>query len=907
MQNELDNSVDVYIINEVKKYTSDQEYAQLDAITNSQMSDDMKLKKLTELFRNYGITDVREGVQYLRHTTSHRASCLYLTTNEIFCAYNWAAWLNSPQARIQRGLLYADGLIFNGEIFDYLDLESVSEADFPGVKKNKEMLKQFLGYNAPECQIMTQINRTTKYFNNLIKLNNLEDEAELDELMSKIMNSTSEKELEKWQKQFADMIVREVKENQTDKIYKICVEGDQFAKALGYAASVLEFAGATVDDILALMNLSNEIALYEQYSDFLTTVYQSKDISFEMRYAAYSLLDEINNGYWNKVHNLLTNCFLFETGMLTMTLDFNMWEHYLGEQGILFGDALATLSLATFVSNIVVDAGDFVKQAAYTQGYAELAVLYSWKLLDDKEAFQKSETAENAWKFFEDYSMLWSLRYCGEEQYLNMNQIKMFLFGKVKACDYEIKESVVKDTLAHLEKCRFNMPDKYTIPDSVQYSKKAVVHCPVDVEVYTQDGKLVTSLKDGAESDIENEYGRFAVVYQPYSDDYAKVVCQTGEHELKLKIKAVSDGLVDYEMASRDEQKIYAFDNVYLEKNGTIETSTDIAVENGYVIDETGNGDSVVMKPFIVEAATTYISVDEIQTDVSHIELNCGETKNIGVRIVPENATFTDVAWYSDDENVATVDGGLVKAVGIGSTIIYAKAVDGADVISEITVNVEGNIADKNENDNAEGKRDVLHKKGEQFKDTTSNAVYKVTKTAAKNGRGGTLAYKAPLNKKASSVRIPKTVTRDGVIYKVTSVAANAFKSSKTIKSVTIGANVTSIGKNAFYGCKKLKNVTIGSGVQKIGAKAFCNCISLKKVMIPAKTTLIGKQAFYKCKKIKTITVKTIKLTKKTVGADAFKGISAKATVKVSVKAYSRYKKLLPKLGLNKKVKIERL
>ena len=66
----------------------------------------------------------------------------------------------------------------------------------------------------------------------------------------------------------------------------------------------------------------------------------------------------------------------------------------------------------------------------------------------------------------------------------------------------------------------------------------------------------------------------------------------------------------------------------------------------------------------------------------------------------------------------------------------------------------------------------------------------------------------------------------------------------------------------------------------------------------------IGAKAFYKCSKLKTITVKTSKLTFKTVGANAFNGIYAKATIKVPKAKLKAYSTLLKKTGVGKKVTI---
>ena len=137
---------------------------------------------------------------------------------------------------------------------------------------------------------------------------------------------------------------------------------------------------------------------------------------------------------------------------------------------------------------------------------------------------------------------------------------------------------------------------------------------------------------------------------------------------------------------------------------------------------------------------------------------------------------------------------------------------------------------------------------------TAKGASYQVTSAAEKNP---TVVYKGSKKQKAS-VTIPDTVTIDKVTYKVTSIAANAFKNNKKLKKVVIGKNVTKIGKKAFYGCSKLKKIT----------------------------------------------VKTTKLTKKNVGSQAFKGIHKKAAFKVPKKKISSYRKIFRARGAAKTTKV---
>ena len=169
--------------------------------------------------------------------------------------------------------------------------------------------------------------------------------------------------------------------------------------------------------------------------------------------------------------------------------------------------------------------------------------------------------------------------------------------------------------------------------------------------------------------------------------------------------------------------------------------------------------------------------------------------------------------------------------------------------------------------------------KGTNLKDDTG-AAYKVTSA---NGKTPAVQYLAPKSGTKGTVTVPLEVTIDGVTYKVTSIADNAFKDTKKIKKIVVGSNITSIGKNAFAGCTSLTSITIGKNVKKI-----------------------GKNAFTGCKKLKSIIIKTKKLTTKTVKKGAFNGISKKVVVKVPKSKYKTYKKLLPAKGLKKAAKIKK-
>ena len=150
-------------------------------------------------------------------------------------------------------------------------------------------------------------------------------------------------------------------------------------------------------------------------------------------------------------------------------------------------------------------------------------------------------------------------------------------------------------------------------------------------------------------------------------------------------------------------------------------------------------------------------------------------------------------------------------------------------------------------------KVNVALKIGAKAVDKKTKATYKVTTS-------NTVQYVKASSKKAKTVKVPSTITVNGVKCQVTSIAPKAMKGNKKLTKVVIPASVRTIGAQAFAGCKNLKNITI----------------------------------------------QTPYLTKKSVGAKAFKGISNKSVIKVPKKQLKAYQKLLKTKGVSKKVKIKK-
>ena len=137
---------------------------------------------------------------------------------------------------------------------------------------------------------------------------------------------------------------------------------------------------------------------------------------------------------------------------------------------------------------------------------------------------------------------------------------------------------------------------------------------------------------------------------------------------------------------------------------------------------------------------------------------------------------------------------------------------------------------------------------GEMINDKASNGVYKVL------ADGCSVEFVRQIVQ-SKAVKIPDTISIDGTVYTVTGISANAFKNNQLLRTAVVGSNVRKIGKQAFYNCKNLR----------------------------------------------TITIRTSMLTKKNVGAKAFKGTYKKIKVKVPAKQFKTYKKFFKSKGMSAK------
>lgn len=75
---------------------------------------------------------------------------------------------------------------------------------------------------------------------------------------------------------------------------------------------------------------------------------------------------------------------------------------------------------------------------------------------------------------------------------------------------------------------------------------------------------------------------------------------------------------------------------------------------------------------WLPDEAALKMWVESVSLNKSTLSMTVGDTETLTATILPNNTTVDNVVWKSSNTNVATVDKGIIKAVGEGSAVITA-------------------------------------------------------------------------------------------------------------------------------------------------------------------------------------------------------------------------------------------
>lgn len=243
-------------------------------------------------------------------------------------------------------------------------------------------------------------------------------------------------------------------------------------------------------------------------------------------------------------------------------------------------------------------------------------------------------------------------------------------------------------------------------------------------------------------------------------------------------------------------------------------------------------------------------SEDQRVTNVYQIQLTdrmpTGEQKKALQSAVAGAAGITEQDYTA--ESYAAVKTALEAA-----RLVQANANATAEQVEKALADLQKAVNGLVKKPVADPPTETVPKKGSTFE--YKKAIYKVTKSDAKNG---TVTFVKPKVKTNKTFTVPATVKSGKYTFKVTAVNSNAFKNNKKLTKVTIGKNVQKIGSSAFAGDGKLKNITIRtSSLKSVGSKAFKGIHAKCRIKVPKK-----KLSAYRKKLSKRGQKSTVKITK---------------------------------------------
>ncbi len=118
------------------------------------------------------------------------------------------------------------------------------------------------------------------------------------------------------------------------------------------------------------------------------------------------------------------------------------------------------------------------------------------------------------------------------------------------------------------------------------------------------------------------------------------------------------------------------------------------------------------------------------------------------------------------------------------------------------------------------------------------------------NGEATIMAQDKSLS---GDIIIPENLSYNNAEYKVTSVDASAFTSTK-ITSITLPNSITSLGEKCFEGCRNLTSITLPNSITSLGDGCFSYC-GLTSITLPNSITSLGEKCFNNCQNLTSITL----------------------------------------------------
>ena len=165
----------------------------------------------------------------------------------------------------------------------------------------------------------------------------------------------------------------------------------------------------------------------------------------------------------------------------------------------------------------------------------------------------------------------------------------------------------------------------------------------------------------------------FALVAISGSSTFTDIPNGTYVDAVTGDIQTVTNNTLTANVSGTANMKVYVL-------NTTLTPAPGRVIPNGTYLTDGGtaeiidNGDVDVVEPTSVTLSDSSVSVKEALTTT------------ITATVLPENASKKTVTWTSSDNSVATVSGGVITGVSVGTAVITAKTSNGLTATCNVTV-----------------------------------------------------------------------------------------------------------------------------------------------------------------------------------------------------------------------------
>lgn len=729
-------TLDQELLNKTKLYTSDggivykkvleNLYTKLD---DDSISQEDKVAMINNFYQAFNVTSLHDGLEYTLDQTKGKTAFDFLTNNDAFLAYQFKWWLHNTAGGIMaRGYMISEGWIYNNELKQYIDPRTYITGETVDIKNYKAMLLNFMQYkvdNGVGDDAKTIVGNASKVRKYLASMTKDIDEKVLEKVDRDFVSAIKanpgmtmeqmEDELNKIYKNHNVLAYAEGNSNEGRTIVHHLEGFPELQKAFNISGNIFKFTSTGLNDVFMFINLESKLETIESYRSFLELVADGKDyLPFDLCVAAQQLLDQTINPYHAELKQFIVDAFDCTNGVCKITDKikkkitsaikakyptlFGKMSEFTGT----FGDALAVIEVSAVVVDAITKVGTVIKDASYVEAYAYLGQYFTILLKDKREQFRADETIDNAWEFYDMYHLLFRVRTCGENAYLKMCKesavTKLLANAGFKWFDITDREQYIKDTFDYMNNnCFFGLDNADKIPEAHKFAQKAVIKCPVDVEILDGNGRIVYTIIDGNEQDFTNNIGRFICRYDPKLGDYIKIIYLQEDKSYTIRALGNDFGNVGIETSSiTSDNKVYTskITGLPIEETGIITLNMKT---NEYEDDVKGDRKQVIKGKMEQSTEDSTINIVSLALTEKSIHMQEGGKKSVGVVITPTNATYSNVVWSSSDNTVATVNAGSITAISEGTTVISAETYDGQfKATCIVVVYHEGMIGDTN-------------------------------------------------------------------------------------------------------------------------------------------------------------------------------------------------------------------